>query len=338
MTRWLIGFFLGALAVVAIAYSVGGCLEREQNVTNNNDLPHTNPTATPRPTRTQEPERTATPAPKWEATQRALDEQAAALKAEQEAQRQAIEAQRLEATTKADKENLEQLRRMNDAAYALALDKLEAQQSANAADAALQATLSNGILAKQQALDASEIRAAQKLDDWTVTLQMIWIAAWRGLVLIAVMLFIVLLFINGARRNEYDAEILAMGKRFENQLRDMEHQYIQEAQERTTRINIISQFIYDACRYGDADYHQVPPNTKMDGWNADRWQRAVNLLKEDGVIYTSNQGTFTKDGVGTLGELRDEIERGEYPSPTTPARVPDDGGTQGMQEKKNARL
>jgi len=90
---------------------------------------------------------------------------------------------------------------------------------------------------------------------------------------------------------------------------------IQEAaNEKAVRLAALYRFVCDAIEVNGAEDHQVPANTKLDGWNADRWTGAVNILKTDGMALTTNQGTFLKQG--DLGELRNALENGEYPYPT----------------------
>jgi len=76
-------------------------------------------------------------------------------------------------------------------------------------------------------------------------------------------------------------------------------------------------FVDNAIEVNGAEDHQVPANTKLDDWSADKWQEIVNILKADGMAYATNLGTFLKQG--TLGDLREALSNNAYPYPTTVA-------------------
>lgn len=78
------------------------------------------------------------------------------------------------------------------------------------------------------------------------------------------------------------------------------------------RVAEIAAFVADAIKINGEEDHQVPANTKMDGYNAEGWSRIVEMLKADGKVYTSNHGTFLNRG--TLGDLRDELVNGYLPT------------------------
>ena len=89
-------------------------------------------------------------------------------------------------------------------------------------------------------------------------------------------------------------------------------------------------FICDSIVVNGADDHKFPAAGApgMEAWHNNRRTDVVELLKRDGVVYTSNQGTFIK--AGTLGEARDDFENIDPPSPT--------GGAEGARIRNEARI
>ena len=86
----------------------------------------------------------------------------------------------------------------------------------------------------------------------------------------------------------------------------------------------------DAIKVNGEEDHQIPSNTKMEGWHADDWSGPVNDLKADMMVITNNQGTFLK--VGNLGDLLHALENDDYPYPTTVASRHVAGYQSRMQE------
>lgn len=316
------------IVVVFAAIGVSAYLERQgiRQPTVSDNLTTIAPTATPQPMRTTEVGYTTTPAPDFAAMQRTIDEQVADLN-EQRAQFYAdIERDALEAATEKAQEEIAQLRRMYDADYTAKLEDLDHQRRMNAETYKVYATLQAGIVAKQVALDLSEIRTAQKLDEWNAIIKATWLTAWRLLGLLTVAAGIVWLFIKTSQMDEQKAELLRMAHTYEDQIRTIHQEVTEKARAEALRYNQIRDYVRDSVRVAGGDYHQFPPASDpgMAHWHNDRRTEVVGYMKADGKVYTDNRGTFVKRG--TLAELLDEIERGEYPSPlphpSPPERTP----------------
>ena len=89
------------------------------------------------------------------------------------------------------------------------------------------------------------------------------------------------------------------------------------AEIKAAKVARLHRFVVDAIKVNGEEDHQIPSNTKMEGWYADDWSGPVNDLKADMMVITNNQGTFLK--VGNLGDLLHALENDDYPYPTTVA-------------------
>jgi hypothetical protein len=169
-------------------------------------------------------------------------------------------------------------------------------------------------------------------------INLVWASSWRALVLVLVVGLCG--FIGWRVYNAYEDERWESTERLEAELERIRkaEEYEQIATEKAVKVAKLLVFIHDAIRVNGEDDNQIPPNTKMDGWNAERWSECVQILKENRLVNIiqggSIQGTFYKRG--TLGDLRDELESGEIPSPTSRAEAARVRYVGRMRDNRNA--
>jgi len=166
----------------------------------------------------------------------------------------------------------------------------------------------------QQALDADHLKEVYRIERDQKAIRWISITAGITLVTITASGLILWLLIWGAKHTKRHREDLSIA---EMQSLIQQKKANQAAIQKATEIQMILEFINEAIRVAGDESHIIPTNSKMPSYSANRWQDHINLLKKYQQIKTTNQGTFIN--FGDLGDIRDDIEAGEFPViPDTP--------------------
>ena len=262
--------------------------------------------------RTNEVGYTTTPVPDFAATQRVLGVTITAQVVE-------VEKRMAQVTTTAEARAIEKDDELHG--YAVSEAQVHLQGAINTTD--YEDDLHQQVISHTVEMNAVELDKHTEYLEWMNVVNLVWASAWRTLVLVLAVGLCG--FIGWRVYNAYDDERWESTERLEAELERIRkaEEYEQVATEKAVKVAKLLVFIHDAIRVNGEDDNQIPPNTKMDGWNAERWSECVQILKENRLVEIFRggalQGTFYKRG--TLGDLRDELESGNIPSPTSRAEA-----------------
>ena len=314
MTRSRLGSNIGCLVVAVLFLALVGVVWGYMSEPSEkpNILHTTTPivTATMRPTRTNEP--TTTPAPNYHGTQVSLDNAIATHQA-------GIDEQMRKATGTAEALAIEHQATVYSVDVSIAQTRLS-----GAIDDYEYGVLLHTIGISQAAVMAQdEINQEARYRDGSNNIKLAWQAAWRFLAFLAGLLFILSVAwkVHSASKDDRElsvAERIAEHREKIDMIRDEE-----AMKQKSARNAEIMAFVLDGLDLVDDTSTKIPSAAMFKDagkkYEGRLWQEPVNIMKADGYVMTTNQGTELKGGL-TIGMVLEELRAGVYPLPHIRAR------------------
>lgn len=271
-------------------------------------------TSTPQPVqkRTEYPTETPTPGIDFAATINALaveqrNQEATATQAAMMAQNEMTQVA------------LAHERDMNEVEYTGAVAEAEHNQEMWLYNQEIMVNAVSNRATHEAGISQTELEAlAERLDDKRI-IDGIYQSAWRFAILVIGGLMCVLLAVSVMRQYRKGETVEENAATIQVKIDELEEERQRVAIESQQQkdFSTIEDFILACEKQAGERSTKIPTNRELDDYGGQRWQDAVDILKDYGYVYATNQGTFLSRG--DLGELLNELHDNGWLSPTTRA-------------------
>jgi len=226
--------------------------------------------------------------------------------------------------------------RIHEVEYTGAVDSLEHDSVMMSYELEIMSNSVASRAAHEAGISHTELEAlAERLDDKRI-IDGIYQSAWRFAILVIGGLMCVLLAVSVTRQYRRGETVEENAATIQVKIDELEEerQRVAIESQRQKDFDTIEDFILACEKQAGERSTKIPTNRELDDYGGQRWQDAVNILKDYGYVYATNQGTFLSRG--DLGELLNELHDNGWLSPTTRAGRAKVEYTLGTRAENNA--